>query len=106
MTQHTTVTDPLAHDEERVQDRHIRMAVLTALQSSHHRPLWNLRCEVREGVVFLLGIVPSFFLKQVSQEVLLRLEEIKEVRNLVVVVCQAHAGQALIGSAHTDIEKT
>lgn len=71
--------------EEWAQDRHIRKAVRTALQSSGYRALWNLRCEMREGVIFLLGVVPSFFLKQVAQEVLLRLGHVKEVRNLVVV---------------------
>lgn len=72
-------------EEEWEQDRHIRSAVRTALQSSGYRALWNLRCEIREGVVFLLGVVPSFFLKQVAQEVLLRLGHVKEVRNLVAV---------------------
>ena len=89
-----TVRSHMACEE----DRENHMVVLTALQASHYRPLWDLRCEVREGVVFLLGFVPSFFLKQVAQELLLQLGQFKEVRNLVEVY-HAHAGEARIESA-------
>lgn len=93
-----TVSPHLDYEQDRGQDRDIRRAVLTALQSSRYRPLWNLYCEVREGVVFLIGIVPSFFLKQVAQELLLQLGQFKEIRNLVEVH-QVQAGEANIGSA-------
>jgi hypothetical protein len=93
-----TVSPNLDYKDDRGQYRDIRRAVLTALQSSRYRPLWNLRCEVREGVLFLVGIVPSFFLKQVAQELLLQLGQFKEIRNLVEVY-QGKASEARLGSA-------
>jgi len=36
-------------------------------------------------LITLLGVVPSYFLKQVAQEAVLRLDDIQEVKNLVEV---------------------
>ena len=92
MTQVLNTASPhLGNEENREPDRDIHQAVLTALESSRYRPLWKLRCEVREGVVFLLGMVPSFFLKQAAQELLLRLGPVKEVRNQVEVCRSSYA---------------
>jgi hypothetical protein len=66
-------------------DDRLCAAAAARLRASGHRPLWSLRCEVRGGVVVLSGVLPSFYLKQMAQTVLLRLEQLREVRNLVEV---------------------
>lgn len=78
-------TAPNAPSGERERDVSIRSAVLAAIRSTHYRPLWTLSCEVSEGVTSLLGTVPSFYLKQLAQEVVLRLECVSSVVNLVDV---------------------
>jgi hypothetical protein len=66
-------------------DDRLSAAAAARLRSCGHRPLWSLRCEVRGGVVFLSGVLPTFYLKQLAQTVLLRLEEVRGVKNLVEV---------------------
>jgi hypothetical protein len=60
-------------------------AVLAALRGSGYRPLWQLHCEVIGSVVAVSGVVPSYHLKQVTQTAILRLPQVREVRNLVEV---------------------
>jgi len=47
--------------------------------------LRELRCQVDGGTVVLSGAVSSFFLKQMAQAVILRLEQVERVRNLIEV---------------------
>ena len=63
----------------------LRSAVLAGLQSSGYRVLSKLECEVRDRSVFLSGVVPTFFLKQMAQAVALRIEQVREVVNRVEV---------------------
>jgi osmotically-inducible protein OsmY len=56
-------------------------AVRAALRSSGYRPLWDLRCQVSDGVVTLSGVVPSYHLKQLAQTVVLRLHQVRGLRN-------------------------
>jgi hypothetical protein len=44
-----------------------------------------LNCEVRDGRAVLSGVVPSFYLKQLAQALLLRLGELQGVSNLLEV---------------------
>jgi hypothetical protein len=62
-----------------------RAAVLNLLRSSGYAALRGLRCEVTEAVVVVRGVVPSYYLKQVAQAAVLRLDGIRGVRNLVEV---------------------
>jgi hypothetical protein len=66
-------------------DQGLLAAVLGALRGSGYRAVGSLRCEVEGGVVTVSGVVPSYHLKQVAQAALLRLRDIKGVRNLVEV---------------------
>jgi len=66
-------------------DDHLLLAALRVLQSSSYGHVRKLRCEVAASVVTLLGVVPSYFLKQVAQEVVLRLNYVQHVKNLVEV---------------------
>ncbi|HEY7152573.1 MAG TPA: BON domain-containing protein [Gemmataceae bacterium] len=60
-------------------------AVLIALRSSGYRHLGNLECEVRDDLVILTGMLPSFYLKQVAQTIAMGVDQVREVRNVVEV---------------------
>ena len=66
-------------------DDGLRTAALRLLQTSDYASLRGLRCEVTEAVVVVQGVVPSYFLKQMAQTVIWRLDGIKSVTNLVEV---------------------
>jgi hypothetical protein len=66
-------------------DDGLRIAALKLLQSSSYTTLRRLRCEVMDAVVIVHGILPSYYLKQVAQTIVLRLEGIEGVMNLVEV---------------------
>jgi len=55
------------------------------LHSSPYAAIRRLHCEVTEAVVFVYGVVPSYFLKQVAQTLLKQLEGILNVSNMVEV---------------------
>jgi hypothetical protein len=60
-------------------------AVIAAFRSSGYRHLWNLECEVREDLVTLSGVLPSFYLKQVAQTIAMSIDQVREVKNTVEV---------------------
>jgi hypothetical protein len=66
-------------------DDRLCAAALGLLRSSGYRPLLRLDCEVRDGQAVLSGAVPTFYLKQLAQALLLRLPDLQGVRNLVEV---------------------
>ena len=66
-------------------DDGLRCAALKLLRSSGYAALRKLRCDVREAVVILHGVLPSYYLKQMAQTIVLRLDGIHSVRNLVEV---------------------
>jgi hypothetical protein len=63
----------------------LRDAVIAALRSSGYRHLRNLECKVREDLVILMGVLPSFYLKQVAQTIVMSVDQVREVRNAVEV---------------------
>ncbi|NQT14202.1 MAG: BON domain-containing protein, partial [Planctomycetes bacterium] len=48
-------------------------------------PLRSVSCECRQGVLFLRGLLPTFYLKQLAQEAVGRVEGISQVVNETVV---------------------
>jgi BON domain len=66
-------------------DDALRTAALKLLQSSGFAALRRLRCDVIEAVVIVQGVVPSYYLKQMAQATILRLDGIRNVKNLVEV---------------------
>jgi hypothetical protein len=52
---------------------------------SGYRPVALLDCEVIQGVVVPSGVVPSFYMKQIAQTVILRLESVNGLENRVEV---------------------
>ena len=69
-------------------DEELRASALRYLQSSGYRSLWLLHCEVVEGIVILSGVVSSFYLKQMAQALVQRLDAIKGVQNRVKVLAE------------------
>ena len=57
-----------------------------ALQSSPHRDIRHVRCELRGGVLTLHGQVKSYYLKQLAQEQLQKLPDRCALDNRIVVV--------------------
>jgi hypothetical protein len=51
----------------------IRLAVERQLRSSGYFPLLQVRCSVQDGVLVLHGVVPSYYMKQQAQSVVLNL---------------------------------
>jgi osmotically-inducible protein OsmY len=70
------------HEDE---DASLRRAAVDVLSASGYGHLRILRCAVAAGVVTISGFVPSYFLKQMAQEVVLRLAHVRQVKNLVEV---------------------
>ena len=66
-------------------DRQICNAARAALSVSKYASLRRLNCAVAEGVVEISGTVSSFYLKQLAQAAVMRLDEVGSVRNLVEV---------------------
>ena len=55
------------------------------LRSSSYLALRRLSCDYHEGVLTIRGRVPTFYLKQVAQSLLGKLEGVEEINNLVEV---------------------
>jgi len=63
-----------ARQGEQVVDELMRGRASRLLQRSGYHQLRRLECQVRHGVIELHGTVSSYFLKQMAQEVLSRLD--------------------------------
>ena len=47
--------------------------------------LWSIKCQVCDNVAVLSGTVPTFYLKQMAQELAARTQGVQEVQNDVHV---------------------
>jgi hypothetical protein len=56
------------------------------LRRSSFPPLWQVTCQVQGHALTLHGRVPSYYLKQVAQTLLVRMEGIKVINNELDVV--------------------
>ncbi len=63
------------------------------LRNSGYSALSQIRIAVEQGEVHLEGEVPTYFLKQIAQTLILSLEEVKSLDNDLVV--EAHLNQSL-----------
>lgn len=68
------------------------------LRQSPYIELRRISCSVREGVLTLFGSVPSYYLKQMAQNVVGRLPGVREIENCLEVVSPL----ALLGPARGD----
>ena len=67
------------------EDDDLRDAASETLRSSGYPSLRRLRCDVAEAVVRVHGVLPSYYLKQMAQATLQRIDGIRNVINLVEV---------------------
>ena len=73
------ITDQTPRDER------IRQAAQAALRDSGYRSVAELKCEVIDGMVVLSGAVTTFYMKQLAQAAVLRLELVRCVENSIKV---------------------
>lgn len=66
-------------------DQSIQERTLGLLRSSGYGSLARLDCQVADGVIVLAGQVPTFFLKQMAQTVVMRIRSAHCIRNNVRV---------------------
>ena len=67
-------------------------AARDCLQRSPYCPIRSVSCECRQGVLFLRGPLPTFYLKQLAQEAVARVEGISQVVNETVVDASPRPG--------------
>jgi osmotically-inducible protein OsmY len=59
------------------------------LRSNPYLALKNVSCDCRDGVLVLRGCLPSYYLKQVAQEIVGRLAGVEAIDNQIQVVTPA-----------------
>jgi osmotically-inducible protein OsmY len=67
-----------------------------ALRGSPYLALRNVICECRDGVLTLRGCLPTYYLKQVAQAMVVRVDGVRQVVNEIQVICggMREAGRA------------
>ena len=81
---HPTGTEP---DTQRPDPQASPQAVAErGLRSSRYSALQHVSCDCRGGVLVLRGCLPSYYLKQLAQEAVARLEGVGAVDSQIVVV--------------------
>lgn len=78
----STLNEPLPRTSD--YDRFLEESALLTLKACGYSELTRIGCRVDDGTVELMGSVPSFFLKQMAQTLVLRLD-VKGVRNDIQV---------------------
>ncbi|MBI3468934.1 MAG: BON domain-containing protein [Planctomycetes bacterium] len=61
-------------------------AALDALRTSPYLPLRSLQCHVRRGVITIQGSVPTYYLKQLAQTLVLQIDSSRRIENQIEVV--------------------
>jgi len=72
---------PWESESEPDLDYSLRETVIQGLRRSGYSPLSDIKIEVADGVVDVFGVVPSFYLKQMAQTIILRIGQAKAIRN-------------------------
>ena len=79
-----TSTEP---DSQRLDPQASLQAVAErGLRSSRYSALQHVSCDYQGGVLVLRGCLPTYYLKQVAQEVVAHLEGVEGVDNQIQVV--------------------
>jgi len=66
----------------------VQAEALSQLRESGYHELHFVLCDFHEGVLTLRGRVSSFYLKQVAQEMIRRLDSAEEINNRLEVVIE------------------
>lgn len=67
------------------EDDLIRRSAQRKFRESGYFVLRDVQCRVEQGIVTLFGTVPSYYMKQIAQTIILRMEGAEGVQNFVVV---------------------
>jgi hypothetical protein len=59
------------------------------LRSNPYLALKNVYCDYRDGILFLHGCLPTYYLKQVAQEMVARVQGVQRLQNQIEVVTPA-----------------
>ena len=78
-------------------DRQVQAAATAALAASKYTAIRTLKCRVVDGVIEIIGRVPSFYLKQLAQAAVLPISPSGQVHNLVEV-----SEEALLVATHNN----
>lgn len=62
-------------------DERLQNSVISELHASAYRPIQTIECHVHEDLVILSGRVPSFYIKQVAQTVVMKIAGVKSIEN-------------------------
>lgn len=68
-------------------DKSLHNLVDNMLRGTGYAVLQRIQCHVKDGMVRLSGDVPSFYFKQIAQEVLLTSKHVQGVHNDLNVQC-------------------
>jgi osmotically-inducible protein OsmY len=68
-------------------DHSLDQQVNQTLRETGYAGLQRVRCRVQDGIIELSGDVPSFYFKQLAQELLLALKHVQGVENHLSVRC-------------------
>jgi len=66
-------------------DARIRAAAESSLSSSDHHEIRRISCDVVGGVIVLTGVVASYHIKQLAQEIVMRINGQSGVENRLKV---------------------
>lgn len=57
------------------------------LRHNSYLSLKNVRCDYHDGALILRGCLPTYYLKQMAQSVVSRMEGVQRIVNEIEVVC-------------------
>jgi osmotically-inducible protein OsmY len=69
--------------------QHVLEGAESCLRSNSYLALKNVSCEYNEGVLTLRGCLPSYYLKQVAQTAVARVDGVQHIRNEIEVIAGA-----------------
>jgi osmotically-inducible protein OsmY len=90
-----TMTNPASGREttaRAIPNSTIHRTAQVRLRRSSYLALREVACNARDDVVYLHGRLPSYFLKQVAQEIAAGVEGVRRVINRIVVLRPARPG--------------
>jgi len=87
---------------ERGTDSLLRDAVIQGLRRSGYRALSDVTCDVTDGVVSLSGVVPTFFMKQIAQTIILRMGTVERLANQLEV--QSSYCESSLSESHQEYD--
>ena len=81
-----------SHDRRPPATSGIEELVECRLRGSHYLALRDIGCDYHDGVLTLRGWLPTYYLKQVAQEVSAGVEGVRSIANEIEVIGTRRAG--------------